>query len=49
MPSALAALGLEIPRGLDGTSFLGSAPSGSDGHLARERSDNDRGAESAVA
>ena len=44
MPSALAALGVDIPLGLDGSSFVRTH-----GHLARERPDDDRGAESAVA
>ena len=53
MPSALAALGLEIPGGLDGISFVdylrrGSATVGA-AHLASGRSDDQRGAESAVA
>lgn len=52
MPSALSALGLEIPAGLDGVSFIGRGPialaTASD-HLARERPDDQRGAESAVA
>jgi arylsulfatase A-like enzyme len=53
MPSALAALGLEIPPGLDGTPFI-DAPGRSVASvrhvdLARGRPDNERGAESAVA
>jgi hypothetical protein len=54
MPSALAALGLAIPAGLDGVSCL--APGTSNGSarvpdfgLAPERPDDDRDAESAVA
>ena len=52
MPSALTALGLGVPVGLDGVSFLvdrGHDAHASDGHLARERPDDQRGAESAVA
>ena len=53
MPSALAALGLEIPSGLDGESFMrrGSkaTPVVHDAHLARGRSQGERDAESAVA
>lgn len=54
MPSALAALDLAIPPGLDGTSFVESsrpsrAPVPIDAHLASERPDGERGAESAVA
>ena len=52
MPSALTALGLGVPVGLDGVSFLvdrGHDAHASDGHLARERPDEQRGAESAVA
>jgi len=53
MPSALSALGLEIPSGLDGRSFI-DAPGRSrvsvrHVDLARGRPDNERGAESAVA
>jgi Type I phosphodiesterase / nucleotide pyrophosphatase len=51
MPSALAALGLDIPSGLDGSSFL-VRPTGEmrrEGHLAQRRPEGDRGAESAVA
>jgi hypothetical protein len=52
MPSALAALGLEIPTGLDGTTFIEPhiglyQPVAA--HLAEEQSDDQRGAESAVA
>jgi hypothetical protein len=49
MPSALAALGMGIPPGLDGSSYLGRGLSATDGDLANERPDDDRGAESAVA
>lgn len=51
MPSALAALGLAIPAGLDGTSVVDRVPGGrvTDAHLARERPDDEREAESAVA
>ena len=54
MPSALAALGLDAPDGLDGTSFIERDRSGSGGiltepHLARDRPDDQRQAESAVA
>jgi hypothetical protein len=54
MPSALAALGLEIPDGLDGTSFVRRAPNPDgatlrDAHLALGRADDERDAESAVA
>lgn len=53
MPSALAALGLGIPRGLDGSSFVDAAGrtevAATDAHLARTGSDDERGAESAVA
>ena len=54
MPSALAALGLEVPDGLDGTSFVepnrtGHAATLTDPHLAREGPDDQRQAESAVA
>jgi hypothetical protein len=53
MPSALAALGLEIPPGLDGTPFIDgpgrSVASVRHVDLARGRPDNERGAESAVA
>jgi len=51
MPSALAALGVGIPLGLDGSSFLdpASRASASRDHLADGRTDGDRGAEFAVA
>ena len=52
MPSALAALGLGIPTGLDGASFVDpiwSNHPAAPGDLAVERSDGERGAESAVA
>jgi len=53
MPSALAALGLEIPSGLDGESFMrresNATPVVHDAHLARIRSQGERDAESAVA
>jgi hypothetical protein len=54
MPSALAALGLDVPPGLDGTSFapMRNGPRSSrpiDADLARERADGERGSESAVA
>ncbi len=52
MPSALAALGLELPSGLDGTSFIerdAGLLEPMTSHLAEERSDDQRGAESAVA
>jgi hypothetical protein len=54
MPSALSALGLEVPRGLDGVSFVerdrsGGRPILADPHLARERPDDQRQSESAVA
>jgi arylsulfatase A-like enzyme len=52
MPSALAALGLEVPAGLDGASFVDRIRSNhpaAPGDLAGERSDGERGAESAVA
>jgi hypothetical protein len=53
MPSALAALGLEIPAGLDGVSFVDRARrspgSVRDAHLARELPDDQRGVKSAVA
>ena len=54
MPSALAALGLTVPDGLDGTSFIEPNRSGhggflTDPHLAREGPDDQRQAESAVA
>ena len=54
MPSALAALGLDVPDGLDGTSFIDPNRSGrggvlTDPHLAHEGPDDQRQAESAVA
>ena len=53
MPSALDALGLEIPGNLDGVSFVermrNRSASSTDAHLAHERPDDQRGAESAVA
>jgi arylsulfatase A-like enzyme len=50
MPSALAALGLDVPDGLDGVSFIDpSRKRGRPAYLAPERSDDDRDAESAVA
>jgi len=53
MPSALAALGLEIPSGLDGESFMWRASNTTsvvrDAHLARGRAHGERDAESAVA
>ena len=53
MPSALAALGLEIPSGLDGESFMRRASNTAsvirDAHLARGRAHGERDAESAVA
>jgi hypothetical protein len=53
MPSALAALGLEIPSGLDGESFIRRGPKAAQGawdaHLARGRAQGERDAESAVA
>ena len=53
MPSALVALGVDLPPHLDGASFIdGSRASGHgtrDAHLARRRSDDERDAESAVA
>ena len=52
MPSALAALGLEIPGGLDGVSFVAPEVGPrvvSRTHLADDESDDQRGAESAVA
>lgn len=52
MPSALAALGVTIPNGLDGSSFVESDV-GMEllraTHLAQGQSDDQRGAESAVA
>ena len=53
MPSALASLGLEVPPGLDGASFIDhqsiARAIGRDTHLARGRADDERDAESAVA
>jgi hypothetical protein len=50
MPSALAALGLDVPDGLDGVSFIDPGRKrGRPAYLAPERSDDDRDAESAVA
>ncbi|HUQ82122.1 MAG TPA: alkaline phosphatase family protein [Gemmatimonadaceae bacterium] len=53
MPSALAALGIAIPAGLDGESFVQLSPAGRTrivpAHLADEPPDDQRGAESAVA
>jgi hypothetical protein len=51
MPSALTALGIGVPDGLDGVSFLDVRHRGhsADDHLARKRTDEQRGAESAVA
>jgi hypothetical protein len=53
MPSALAALDLELPAGLDGTSFFRRAPVGTqplrEVHLAKGRLRGERDAESAVA
>ena len=54
MPSALAALGLEIPAGLDGMTFVDTECTDDSGllrqsHLAPNRSDDERDAESAVA
>jgi hypothetical protein len=54
MPSALAALGLELPAGLDGASFIRrvqrvGTPAVREAHLARGRSTGERDAESAVA
>jgi hypothetical protein len=53
MPSAMSALGLEVPHGLDGISFIDrdrTARAGilTDPHLARDGSDDQRHAESAV-
>ena len=47
MPSALTALGLSVPPGLDGLTFVD--PTVRAPHLAPLRSDDDRDAESAVA
>ena len=52
MPSALAALDLEVPPGLDGTSFIARSHRHSsipDADLASEPAGAQRGAESAVA
>jgi hypothetical protein len=54
MPSALTALGLDVPTGLDGTSFIDPAPRANGigpraAHLAHRRPENERDAESAVA
>jgi hypothetical protein len=53
MPSALAALDLELPAGLDGTSFVRRIPAGTQAlretHLANGRPHGERDAESAVA
>lgn len=54
MPSALAALGLDVPTGLDGTSFIDPAPQTNGvgpraAHLAHRRPDDERDAQSAVA
>jgi len=54
MPSALVALGLDVPAGLDGTTFLDRTSPVDDGtwgalHLANKRADDERDAESAVA
>jgi arylsulfatase A-like enzyme len=52
MPSALAALDLELPAGLDGMSFVRRVPAGTplrETHLANGRSHGERDAESAVA
>ena len=53
MPSALSALGLDVPDGLDGVSFIERHRSHNSGtpdpHLARDRPDDQRQAESAVA
>jgi hypothetical protein len=54
MPSALVALGLPVPAGLDGESFVARARPGAAlapiaSHLAPERPGGERGAESAVA
>ena len=53
MPSALAALGIDLPPRLDGESFIdrtrASSQTARDAHLARRRSDDERDAESAVA
>jgi hypothetical protein len=53
MPSALAALDLELPPGLDGTSFVHRGPVETqalrEAHLANGRPHGERDAESAVA
>jgi len=51
MPSALAALDLELPAGLDGTSFVRRVAVGTlrEAHLANGRPHGERDAESAVA
>jgi len=54
MPSALVALGLSVPSGLDGVSFVerhrvARVPQALNSDLARERGGNERDAESAVA
>jgi hypothetical protein len=49
MPSALAALGVAIPGGLDGVSFMESATNGNRGDLASNRANDERDTESAVA
>jgi hypothetical protein len=54
MPSALSALGIDVPDGLDGVSFIERDRSGraailTEPHLAREGPDDQREAESAVA
>jgi len=53
MPSALAALDLELPAGLDGTSFIRRIPAAAqplrETHLANGRPHGERDAESAVA
>jgi hypothetical protein len=53
MPSALAALDLDLPAGLDGTSFVHRGTAGTpalrEAHLANERVHGQRDAESAVA
>ena len=53
MPSALAALGIDLPPRLDGESFIdrvrASTHAARDAHLARRRPDDERDAKSAVA
>jgi hypothetical protein len=54
MPSALVALGIGVPAGLDGISFIDANRPGhggilTDPHLARDKPDDQRQAESAVA